>query len=111
MNLRLNACLILGCNGFKSEDGFQHCNSIYNVILDMDTLDQNEYNEIINFLDQACDLFSSPMYDYNKCTNALSLLYKNYKVFDIKKLHNIQAFLKNHKTCGIWIMLLLKEDL
>jgi hypothetical protein len=108
---RLDVCLVLGCNGLAGKDGFLMCNGIENPIVDLTILEEDHYNSLIEFLDDACDLFSSPVNDYNKCVNTLSLLYKNYDAYNKEMLHNVQAFLKTHKSCGIWIMLVLKEDL
>jgi hypothetical protein len=107
---RLKAYLVLGCNGLTSPDKFIFCNGIQNPIIDLTRLSEDQYLELLNFFDNACDLFNSPMNDYNKCVNTLSLLYKNYNAYDQTMLSNIQSFIKNHKGCGIWLMLILKED-
>ena len=111
MEQRLKACLVLGCNGFVGADGFKSCLKIENVIMDLAQLNDLQYIAILDFLENACDLFTMPMYDYNKCVNSLSLLYKNYDAFNQSMLFNIQAFLKMHRQCGVWLMLVLKEDL
>jgi hypothetical protein len=107
---RLGAYLVLGCNGQTSSDGFVFCSGIENAILDLDTFASDEYDMLINFFDNACDLFSSPMNDHNKCVNTLSLLYKNYNGYNQKRLLQVQSFIKQHKDCGIWLSLVLKED-
>lgn len=107
---RLRAYLIFGCNGLGGYDDFIFCRGVENKILDLDDLKEEEYNIIINFFDNACDLFNFPINDYNKCVNTISLLYKNYNLFDQKRMLQIQSFIKQHKSCGIWLMLILKED-
>jgi hypothetical protein len=107
---RLSAVLMLGCNNLVIDD-FVFCHKIQNIIFDLDSFDDEHYSRIIEFLDNACDLFNYIMSDYNKCVNAISLLYRNYNAFDQKMLNNIQSFLKKHKDCGIWLVLVLKEDL
>lgn len=111
MEQRLKVCLVLGCNGFIGVDGFRSCLKIENVIVDLTMLDERQYFIILDFLENACDLFISPMFDYNKCVNSLSLLYKTYNAFNQAMLFNVQAFLKMHRQCGVWLMLVLKEDL
>lgn len=110
MQKRLEACLVLGCNGFLGEDGFRACHGVENLIIDLSSIPDDNYENILRFLDEACDLFSRPMNDYNKCANTLSLLYKNYDGYNDLMLRNVQLFLRMHKRCGIWIMLVMKED-
>lgn len=107
---RLEAYLVMGCNGFETEEGFTICLGISNKIIDLTTMPENTYKELLVFFDDACDLFSAPINDYNKCVNILSLLYKNYDAFDKKMLHNVQSYFRLHKQCGIWIALIMKED-
>lgn len=111
MKSRLKACLVLGCNGSIVKEDFCLCRGVQNTIIDLTNLEDEHYIRILDFLDQACDLFSSPVYDYNKCVNVLSLLYRNYDGFNQQTLMNVQAFLKTHRSCGIWIMLIMKEDI
>lgn len=111
MENRLKACLVLGCNGCYTANGFLNCSSVENVIFDFDSFTDEKYLEILDFLENACDLFSVQMNDYNKCVNSLSLLYRNYQAYNQSMLYDIQAFFKIHKACGIWIIIVLKEDL
>jgi len=108
---RLDAYLVLGCDSFISDGGFRICHGVENPIIDLSTMSEDRYEDVIKFFDNACDLFSSQMNDYNKCVNTLSLLYKNYECYDKRMLQNIQSFLKLHKQCGIWLILIMKEDL
>jgi hypothetical protein len=108
---RLEAYLVLGCNGFIGEDGFRSCYGIENPIIDLTKVPEDEYNSLLEFLDNACDLFSRPINDYNKCVNTLSLLYKIHNAYDKQMLHNIQNFLKMHKQCGVSLILVMKEDI
>ncbi len=107
---RLEACLILGCYGYVNLN-FNYCSKVSNIIFDLTKLSEENYLKILEFLDHACDLFSKPMNDYNKCVNALSLLYSTYHAYDAEMLHRVQHFLKMHRNCGIWLMLVMKEDL
>jgi hypothetical protein len=109
LNGRLRAYLVLGCNGLRHQD-FCLCHGVQNRVLDLEKLDEGNYNRILDFFDSACGLFNSVMNDHNKCVNTLSLLYRNYDAYDQKTLNNIQSFIKIHKDCGIWISLILKED-
>jgi hypothetical protein len=107
---RLKAYLVLGCNGLVSLDNFVYCKGVENPIIDLDNLSNEQYLQILEFFDNACNLFSSVVHDYNKCKNILSMLYTSYNAYDQKKLLHIQSFVKNHRECGIWLMLILKED-
>jgi hypothetical protein len=107
---KLNAYLVLGCNGHKDNSGFINCSAVENPIIDLSKLDDSINSKIINFLDNACGLFNDIIYDYNKCTNIISLLYKDFKAFDQAMLYNIQSFLKTHKLCGVYLVLILKEN-
>jgi hypothetical protein len=110
LSSRLKAYLVLGCNGFTTFDHFVCCRGVHNPIIDLEKISEDKYKELIDFLDNACNFFNSAMNDYNKCSNTLSMLYKNYNAYDQKMLVNIQSFIKNHKECGTWLMLILKED-
>ena len=110
MDNRLKAYLVLGCNGLTSPDKFVYCKGIQNPIIDLTRLPEDKYTKILDFFDTACDLFNAPINDYNKCVNTLSLLYKSYDAYDQKMLTHIQSFIKTHRDCGIWLMLVLKED-
>lgn len=111
MKNHLEAVLILGCNGFTDPSGFQHCKGIENPIVDLTEIDEEDYDNVIQFFDDACGLFSGPVTDHNKCVNILSMLYRNYSCYDKDMLHNIQYFIKTHKQCGMSLMLVMKEDL
>lgn len=107
---RLEAYLVLGCTGSATPKGFVSCHGIENPIIDLAKIEEQDYEPLIDFLDNACDLFSAPMNDYNKCVNTLSYLYKNHNAYDKDMLHSIQHFLQMHKLCGVWLTLILKED-
>ena len=106
----MNAYLLLGCNGYEDVDNFIYCKSASNPIVDLSKLKSSEKSRTINFLDKACGLFDSPCYDYNKCINIVNFLYRQFSIIDEDGLHKVQAFLKMHKTCGLYVMLILKED-
>ncbi len=101
--------LTLGCHGLEDEDHFIYCTGISNKILDISLLDDYSSERVLNFLDNAAGLFDSPCFDYNKCMNLITVLYRDYKVIPEKSLYKIQGFLKNHKQCGIFIMLIPEE--
>ena len=106
----LDAYLLLGCNGFADSNDFVYCNSIVNPIIDLSKVNSEEQERVVNFLENACGLFDSTCYDYNKCVNIINFLYRQFGIIDEDTLHRIQAFLRMHKRCGIYIMLNLKED-
>ncbi len=106
----MNAYLTLGCNGYADSDRFIYCESITNPIIDLSKIEDGTRERVIKFLENACGLFDSACYDYNKCVNIINLLYKQFSIMDEDTLHKIQAFLRMHKMCGLCIMLILKED-
>lgn len=106
---KLNAVLVLGCRG-DTKNGFVFCPSIENIILDLSILDDDIYDKVENFLEYPAGLFESQVSDINKCSNILNLLYKTFKVINENTLYNIQKFILKHKECGLYLMLILKED-
>ena len=106
----MNAYILLGCNGYVGKDSFLFCKSVKNPIIDLSKITKDEREKIINFLDDACGLFDSVCYNYNKCINIINMLYRQFGIISEESLHEIQAFLKMHKMCGIYIMLIMKED-
>ena len=102
--------IILGCNGFTDENGFVYCNSVVNPIIDLSKVGGKERERIITFLEKACGLFDAPCFDYNKNINIINLLYRQFGIIEEEKLHKIQAFIRMHKSCGIYLMLMLEED-
>jgi hypothetical protein len=106
----MNAYLLFGCNGLVDESNFVMCKKVINPIVDLSELPIPLSLKVEVFLDNACGLFDSPCYDYNKCSNILNFLYRQFGIIDDDMLYRIQAFLKMHRGCGIYIMLLLKED-
>ena len=106
----LEAYLLLGCNGFTDSNDFVYCNSVVNPTIDLSKIKSEEKERVIGFLENACSLFDSACYDYNKCVNIINFLYRQFGIIDDDMLHRIQAFLKMHRRCGIYIMLILKED-
>ena len=106
----MNAYVLLGCNGYTDDEGFEFCKSTCNPIVDLSKVGSSDRERVENFLDRACGLFDSPCYDYNKCINIINFLYRQFGIISEEGLHKIQAFLKMHKVCGIYVILLLKED-
>ena len=106
----MEAVILMGCNGHTDEDGFVYCNSSVNPIVDLSKVHFSSREKLINFLDNACGLFDSACYVYNKCINIVNFLYRQFSIIDEAMLIKIQAFLKMHKRCGKYIMLMLKED-
>lgn len=107
---RLDAYLLLGCNGLVITNNFRNCSGVENIIINLRDLEDEPYQKVVEFFDQACGLFDSPVYDYNKCTNILTTLYRDHQLISQAQLHNIQLFLKTHKTCGIFLFLLMREE-
>lgn len=107
---RIDAVLVLGCNGYEDDEGFKFCHGVDNSILHLRELNDFDYEEIIKFFENACGLFNSSVSDFNKCSNILNMLYKKYKVIDPKMLNKIQYYLNIHKRCKPFLILVLRED-
>jgi hypothetical protein len=106
----MDAYILLGCNGLTDASGFTYCDGIVNPILDLSKVPFESRDKLEAFLDNACGLFDAACYDYNKCINIVNFLYRQFSIIDEDMLHKIQAFLKMHRRCGLYIMLILKED-
>ena len=110
----MRAFLILGCNGhserYSGEYGFTYCQSVKNPILDLTRIPIENKKKVIEFLDTSCGLFDFIQHDRNKVSNIISLLYRRFDAFDEDCLHRIQAFIHMHKRCGVYLMLITKED-
>ncbi len=111
MEERLDAYLILGCNGHTMKEGFTNCNGIENPIVKLSEIDEQDYEKVIGFIEKACGLFDGPVNTHNKCANIITMLYRDYGIINNEMLHNIQLFMKTHKACGIYLFLIMKEDL
>ena len=107
---RLDAYLILGCNGHTTDSGFINCNGIENPIVKLNDIEEGTYERVLGFLDNACGFFDAPVNDRNKCTNILTMLHRDFGIISQETLHNIQVFLKTHKFCGIYLFLIMRED-
>ena len=106
----MQAYIILGCNGHVDLDGFLYCNAISNPIVDLSKVKKEDKDRLVSFLENACALFDEVCHDYNKCVNIITYLYKNFNVINEDKLKKIQAFLRMHKICGVYMLLVMKED-
>lgn len=110
MSKRLEAYLIIGCGGLETMNGFLLCNSISTPIIDFEKIEEDRYERTIEFIDKSCKLFDKPIYDYNKVVNIITMLYRTYEVIPQERLIEIQRYLKMHRDCGIFLILLMKED-
>jgi hypothetical protein len=106
----MNAVMLLGCNGLTDAERFMYCNAMANPIVDLSKVPIESREKLESFLDNACGLFDTACYDYNKCINIVNFLYRQFGIIDEDMLHKIQSFLRMHKRCGLYIMLILKED-
>ena len=110
MKKQLKAYLVMGCGGLETTGGFLLCNSITTPIIDFEEIAEDRYEKAVDFMDIGCKLFDRPIYDYNKVANVINLLYKTYHVIEEDKLNGIQRYLRMHRDCGIFLILLTKED-
>ena len=106
----MQAYIVLGCNGHVDLDGFLYCDSVNNPIVDLSRIKKEERERLDKFLDSACSLYDEVCHDYNKCINIITYLYKNFNIISEDKLKKIQAFLRMHKICGVYMLIVLKED-
>lgn len=110
MSERLKAYLVLGCRGHAEQDGFINCSGVSNPIIDLEKVDEVKYDRIMHFFENACDLFDAPMYNSNKVSNTLNMLHRDYSAIPPSMLFNVQHFIRMHKKCGPFLILILKED-
>ena len=108
--MALDAYILLGCNGRASSEKFIFCNSVANPIINLKNLKKEDKEKVINFLDNACGLFDGVCHNYSKCINIINMLYRQFSIISEESLHEVQAFIRMHKSCGIYIMLIMKED-
>lgn len=101
--------LVLGCNGNAEPDGFLHCSITSNSILDLSDLNMLEKAEVVDFINNGCNLDGRIEYDYNTCVNIITMLYRDYQCFDSALLHKIQFYIRMHRSCGIYLMIKNKE--
>jgi hypothetical protein len=106
----MDAFILLGCNGLTDAQRFMYCNAVVNPIVDLSKVPAESVEKLETFLDNACGLFDSACYDYNKCINIVNFLYRQFSIIDEDMLHKIQGFLRMHKRCGLYIILTPKED-
>jgi hypothetical protein len=100
----------MGCNGNTIKNEFINCNGIENIIIKLSEIDEQNYGRVIDFFDKACGLFDAPVNNHNKCTNIVTMLYRDYGIINDEMLYRIQFFIKMHKPCGIYLFLIMKED-
>jgi hypothetical protein len=105
----MDVLILFGCNGHVEESGFICCNSIVNPIVDLSKVKKETREKASHFLGHACNLFDAPCNDHNKCVNIINFLYRQFGIISEEGLREIQAFLRMHKRCGIYIMLISKE--
>lgn len=106
---KINAVLVLGCNGHK-KGKFVFCKGTSNPIINLSEIEDSQYNKVVDFLDNSCDLFDYKITDLNKLSNTLNLLNKVYSVFSKNVLEDIQLYINMHKNCGLYLVLLMEED-
>ena len=105
----MKACLILSSNEYVDKDGFKYCETISNKILYLNKIKKEDREKLYSFLDNACGLFDRPVFDYNKLSNILKMLYGNFEVIDETTLKKIQQFIFMYKKYGLSLFLALEE--
>lgn len=106
--------LVLGCFG-RSDDGFISCSSCENRILLVHSGLDN-YNEIMDYLDN-CELFSKAALDFNAIRHILQNMQNKFDqvvssrhLWSEQKIQLFQKFLLEHKSCGLYLKLLLTQE-
>lgn len=107
---KLEAYLVLGCNGHSQNDGFITCTGISNTVIDLEELGDGTYVRLLDFLEGPCELFDRAMYNRNKVANTLSMIHRDYGAISHSMLFNIQGFMQMHRKCGHYLILIMKED-
>ncbi len=105
----MRVALVLGCQEYKDESGFTYCSHLSNIILSLDSIDSGKKEEVINFFEYTCELFTKPCYDYNKIVNIINYLYKKYNVIDGDMLAKIQKIFFMYKKFGLYLILVPKD--
>jgi len=106
----MNIVLYLGCWGRKDE-GLVLCSGISNPILDI--TDATEMNaEIVNYLDKNLQMFDRPL--YNNVHTAVFNIQSKFSmagnpVFKDKYFKLLEQFCIQHKSCGLFLRLVLVE--
>lgn len=101
--------LSLGCFG-RSEDGFVLCPSVDNRILKIDA-SLKHYNEMMDLFD-SYRLFDRPIMDANPIKNLAFHMQRNFdqnikKLWSEKEFNLIERFMHMHKSCGLYMSLLV----
>lgn len=107
---KLDACLVLGCNGHSGNDGFMTCTGVSNIIINLKDVDDDSYDKLVNFLEGACSLLDEPMYNRNKIANSLNIIHRDHGIIPHTMLFNIQNFMQMHRKCGHYMLLIMRED-
>jgi len=107
-----NLYLILGCFGRKDGD-FVSCPSCENKILKIDSKIEH-YNEMMDYF-ETCRLFDKPMFEYNAIAHFIKNMRDrfdqvNKRLWSEATYHIFQNFFHTHRTCGLYIKLILIND-
>jgi len=106
--------LVLGCFG-RSDDGFISCNSCENRILLVHPGLDN-YNGIMDYFNN-CELFDKTALDFNAIRNILQNMQNKFDqvvssrhLWSEQKIQLFQKFMLEHKSCGLYLKLLLTQE-
>lgn len=103
--------LIIGCGGYKYNNIIL-CSGTMNILIDFNChFDELESKEIMNFLDNTCNLFDRPMGDWNKIINSLKFFKEKFNLIDDRTYEALYVWFPKHKQCGAYIKLELNEEL
>ena len=103
--------LLLTCGGFLSNK-VVICAGTNNIIIDFaKDFSKEQHQKIMDFLDISCQLFDSPISDWNKIINVLSIFKNDFNLISDDLWTDLYVWFPIHKKCGATIRLILNTEL
>lgn len=105
--MAFEAYLILGCAGLRVNDMII-CRGTENIVLDLSNIETP--HKLMDFFDFTCKLFDNVESDWNKIINIIKTLRNTFNLIDDNKWDTIQIWVMQHKKCGAFLRLCIKEE-
>jgi hypothetical protein len=103
--------LLLGCGGYSYND-IVLCAETQSIVVSFNKHHSNdEYEKIMNFLDNSCKLFDNTITDWNKIVNILKIFHDQFNLIDNKKWDMLYIWFPMHKRCGGYLQLVVDAQL
>lgn len=96
--------IVLGCHGREEASGFNMCDSVENVIVEIRP-DTPNREDLMDYIDEVAGMCDADVFDWNKIMNIISHLSNVYSCINRERLMEIQLFNKMHKPCGVYLRL------